>query len=85
MKGKHMINLNDNSVLCKVMVMLFNATFNNVLVISWGSALLVGKLEFPGNTTNLSQFTEKLHHIMFYWVYLAISGIRTQIVCGDMH
>jgi hypothetical protein len=29
-----MINLNDNSVLCKVMVMLLNATFNNALIIS---------------------------------------------------
>ena len=35
--------------------MLFNATFNNILVIMWRSVLLVEK------TTDLSQVTDKLH------------------------
>jgi len=28
--------------------MVFNATFNNISVISWRSVLLVEKLEYPG-------------------------------------
>jgi hypothetical protein len=40
--------------------MVFNATFNNIFLISWRSALLVEK------TSDLSQVTEKLNHIMRY-------------------
>jgi len=36
--------------------MVFNATFNNISVISWRSVLLVEK------TTNLLQVTDKLYH-----------------------
>jgi hypothetical protein len=39
------------------MVMMFNATFNNILVISWPSVLLVEK------TTNLPKVTGK--HLNF--------------------
>jgi len=35
-------------------IMVFNATFNNISVISWQSVLLVEK------TTDLSQVTDKL-------------------------
>jgi len=35
--------------------MVFNVTFNNILVISWRSDLLV---EFSGETTDRSQVTE---------------------------
>ena len=38
--------------------MVFKATFNNISVISWRAVLLVEK------TTNLSQVTDKLYHIM---------------------
>jgi hypothetical protein len=41
--------------------MVFNATFNNILAISWRSVLLVEK------ATDLPQFTDKLYHIMFYF------------------
>jgi hypothetical protein len=43
-----------------VWFMVFNATFNNISVISWQSVLLVEE------TTNLPQVTDKLYHIMLY-------------------
>jgi hypothetical protein len=41
--------------------MVFNATFNNISVISWQSVLLVRKPESPGKTNNLSQVTGDMH------------------------
>ena len=64
------------------MVMVFNATFDNISVICWGSVLLV---EYPEKTTDLSQVTLKLYHIMLYRVHLVLNGILTQNVIGDRH
>jgi hypothetical protein len=46
------------------MVMVFNATFNNISVISWWSVLLVEETEYQDKTTDLEQITEKRYHIM---------------------
>jgi hypothetical protein len=47
-----------------VIVMVFNATFNNIPVISWLSVLLVEVTGVPEKTIDLSQVTDKLYHIM---------------------
>jgi hypothetical protein len=57
--------------------MVFNATFNNISVISWRSALL--------ETNDIQYVTDKLYNIMLYRVYLAVGGIRTHNLSGDMH
>ena len=51
--------------------MVFNATFNNISVISCRSVLLVGKPEYPEKTTELP--------------HLAMSGIQSDNVSGNMH
>ena len=59
--------------------MVFNVTFNNISVILWQSFLVVEE------TRVLSQVTNKLHDIMLYREYLAISGIQTHNVSGDRY
>jgi len=43
-----------------VRVVVFNATFNNISVISWRSVLLVEVTEYPEKTTDLPQVTDIL-------------------------
>jgi hypothetical protein len=57
--------------------MVFNTTVNNISVISWRSDLLVEE------TTDLSQVTDNLYHIMLYQIHLAMSVVQTHNVSGD--
>ena len=47
-------------------LMVINATFNKISVISWRSVLLVEESGGPGKNTDLSQITDKLYVIMLY-------------------
>jgi len=51
------------------MVMVFNATFNIISVISWRSV--------PGENHRPAQVTDKLYHILLHRVHLTMSVIRT--------
>jgi hypothetical protein len=42
---------------------VFNTTFNNISVIAWWSVLFVEKTGVPGETTDLSQVTDKLYYV----------------------
>ena len=62
-----------------VCLMVLNATFNNISVISWQSVLLV---EETGESHDLSQVTDKLDHIMLYTSPWSRFELTTSVVIG---
>ena len=64
--------------------MLFNATFNNISVIPWRSVFLVVETGVPAKTTDLSQVTDKLYHIILYRVPCYERDSNSH-VSGDRH
>jgi len=67
----------------RVRVIVFNANFNNISVISWWSVLLVEDMGLPEE--NLPQVIDKLlsHNVVLSTP--CPSGIRTHNFSGDKH
>jgi len=65
--------------------MLFDATFNNILAISWQSVLLVEETGGPGeNHWPVASHWQTLSHNVVLSTH-RLSGIRTHNISGERH
>jgi hypothetical protein len=64
---------------------VFNATFNNISVISWLSVLFIEETRVPGENyrSATSHWQTLSHNVVLSTPHL--SGIRTHNVSGDRH
>ena len=69
------------SVLVCVYTWIFNATFNNIPVISLQSVLLVEETGVPGEN-HRPVATDRLHHIMLYSLPWSRFALTTSVVIG---
>ena len=71
------------SLLCYMgyQVIVLIAIFNIISVISWRSVLLVEET-IVGETTDLTQITDKLCHIILYQGHLAMTRVRPETFRG---
>ena len=64
------------------MVIVFNATFKNISVISWRSVLCVEETGWPGENHRPVTVTDKLYYIMLYTSPWSRFELTTSVVVG---